>query len=111
MLETIIFQKPLLLHIAVALFAIVVWCYRDVRFGFVSVAADIIGVISIPFVIEIYLYFVALVEPDKYGTQAGWFVFFSMISWGLLPLITAAFYWFFGRGIGRVIRVIHKKLF
>ena len=102
-------ENPLHAHIGIVIIAAIIWLNRKVRFGTVSVVADIISVLAIPFAYELYQHFSRPVPADDEGARETAFFFLGFATYGLLPMATGLGSWFFGRGIGRVIRLIYKK--
>ncbi len=104
-------ENLLQVHIGIAVIAAIVWLFRDVRFGIISVFADMFSVLSVPFAYEFYYHFTQQVPADSEGSRETVFFFLSLGTFGLVPIVTVLGSWFFGRGIGRVIRLIYKKFF
>jgi len=104
-------ENLLQVHIGIAAVAVIVWLFRKVRFGVISVFADMFSVLSIPFAYEFYYHFTQQVSSDSEGSRETVFFFLSLGTFGLVPITTILGSCFFGRGIGRVIRLIYKKFF
>jgi len=101
---------PYQYHVALIVIAAIIWCFRDVQQGKALTTADIFSAASIIIVWVLYVLFSIEQKEGSPFSQRGWYVFFSITTTGLLPLVTISGHWFFGRGIGRVIRIIYKKL-
>ena len=111
MLIEYLLDNLLQVHIGIAAVAVIVWLFRKVRFGIISVAADLLSLVSIPFTYEFYQYFNNQVPATSEGSRESAFFLLSFLTFGLVPIVSILGGWFFGRGIGRVIRVVYKKFF
>ena len=103
-------ENLLQVHIGIAAIAVLIWLFREVRFGIISVVADILSLVSIPFAYEFYQHFTSQVLPASQVSRESEFFLLSFLTFGLVPMVSILGSWFFGRGIGRLIRVIYKKL-
>ncbi len=109
LISTAILEYPYELHWALTVIAALIWCFRQTKPGKTRVIADILSAASIVAVWAIYVLFSIEQQEESPFSQRGWFIFFSMVTTGLLPVLTATAHWFFGRGIGRIVRIIYKK--
>ena len=109
MLEYLI-ENPLEAHIGVIVIAAIIWLFRNVQYGKLSIVADVISAFSTIFAIEFYRSFMHVAQPAAAESPELPFATLGLLTFGLLPIITIILSWFFGRGIGRVIRAIYKKL-
>lgn len=94
-----------LMHLVPLVIATAVWSVRNIRKNGISIALDILGIVAIPVAIWVF----AFVAEDKHpggsaGTPAAWFLIFSGLSIGTLPLVTMLSCFWSGRLIGRGIK-------
>lgn len=101
---------PYQYHLALIVIAAIIWLFRKVSPGKALITADVLSAASIVIVTALYVLFSIEQKEGSPFSQRGWYIFFSITTTGLFPLVTITGHWFFGRGIGRIIRIIYKKL-
>ena len=107
MIEDILLGYPFHVHVGVIVIAANIWLVRNAPQNSKMVVADIFSFLSI--FVMYFLYFAYNNKAGKFGSPEGWYIFYSILTTGLLPLFTLLSAWFFGRGIGRVLRIIRNK--
>ncbi|MEM1048591.1 MAG: hypothetical protein AAGL24_20730 [Pseudomonadota bacterium] len=99
-----------LLHLVPMLAGVALWSAKRVNKNVVSMVLDGLGFVATPVALVILI----VVSEDKYpggtaGHPAGWFLIFSMLTIGLLPLTTIASCFCSGRLIGRAVHWYRRR--
>lgn len=97
------------IHYIPMLVAIFVWSNLGSRRSVLSTCGDIVGIIGIIFSIVLIQAYLSRVDPSV-GGFLEWFLIFSMLTLGLLPLATVTLCVFAGRLIGRAISHRIKRM-
>ncbi|MEM8812541.1 MAG: hypothetical protein AAGF59_07985 [Pseudomonadota bacterium] len=100
----------LLLHLVPMAVAILIWCNKRIARRWVSVLFDCLGLFATP----VALIILFVVSEDQYpggsaGHPAGWFLIFSMLTLGVLPLLTLASCFCSGRFVGRAVHWFRRR--
>jgi len=86
MIEDILLLYPFHVHVGIVVIATIIWFVRKVPQNSKTVIADIFSFLSI-----FVMYFLVYTYTNKtvnFGSRAGWYIFYSILTTGLLPLFT-----------------------
>lgn len=97
------------IHYIPMLVAIFVWSNLVNRRSVLSICGDIVGIFGIIFSVILINSYYSRVDPSV-GGSLEWFLIFSMLTFGLLPLTTVTLCVFAGRLMGRAISHCIKRL-
>lgn len=97
------------LHLSIISASIYYWAIKETPHNIWSLLADFLGVIS--FICIVYFPFLKPgTDTFLYEVFFEKYVVMSILSVGIYPIILFLVCWFFGRGIGRIIKVMKNKL-
>lgn len=105
------FQYTLFLaHLIPFFIALRIWSKKHINRSFKSIIYDLLGYVSVPISLIFGLIFLDVGSPGgATGDHSGWFLIFSVMTLGLLPLLTMTFYFCSGRLAGRFIYKHRQK--
>ncbi|MEM7303689.1 MAG: hypothetical protein AAF468_21625 [Pseudomonadota bacterium] len=90
------------IHAVVAIFAIAKHRKNKPEFQLMKLVGDVLGLLSLPVVI-VTTWFLLLPNSGGSGSGAAWFMIFAVVTLGGAVVLTLASFWFFGRGVGRIL--------
>ncbi len=91
------------IHYVPLLTAAIIWSFVEAELSTRSAIADLVGIFGL--LVAFLLYFVF--SDGRTGAEGGaaqWFVIYSILSIGSLPIVTIGLHFLAGRQIGRCIR-------
>ncbi|MGH6808620.1 MAG: hypothetical protein ACREEJ_17540 [Ensifer adhaerens] len=89
------------IHYVPLLLALFWWSSRSVPSNWLNLLADALGIVSILIIFATYPIISDSSPGGTSGNGAGWFLIFSMLTYGLIPLVTISAHVLVGRLLGR----------
>lgn len=99
-----------LAHLIPFFIALRIWSKKHINRSFKTIVYDLVGYVSVPISLIFGLIFLDVGSPGgATGDHSGWFLIFSVVTFGFLPFLTMTFYFCSGRMAGRFIHKYRRK--